>query len=170
MKNISWNKQKIIFILIIAAIIVGDQIAKYFAQTVLPGEPGKSAEFIDGFMRFIYTENTGAAFSLFGGATWILAIISGVMAVVVIVLLFKTKDIDSWLCKLGLCFIAGGAIGNLLDRVFRGYVVDMMEFEFVDFAVFNVADCFVTFGAVMVCIFIIWYWEKSRKKQDVQED
>ncbi len=85
-------------------------------------------------------------------------------------LLFKTKDIDSWLCKLGLCFIAGGAIGNLLDRVFRGYVVDMMEFEFVDFAVFNVADCFVTFGAVMVCIFIIWYWEKSRKKQDVQED
>jgi 23S rRNA pseudouridine1911/1915/1917 synthase len=165
MGKTGWKKQKIIFIIVIAAIVAADQITKYIAKTVLPAEPGMTVGFIDGFMRFTYIENTGAAFSFFAGATWLLAVISAVMAVVVIIFLFKTKDIDSWLCKLALCFIAGGAIGNLIDRLAMGYVVDMLEFEFVNFAVFNVADCFVTFGAVMLCIFIIWFWEKSRKRK-----
>ncbi len=164
-KEISWKKQTIIFIAIIAAIIIADQLFKYYAVTVIKELPRGRGEFIPGFMIFNYTENTGAAMSMFSGATWILACISGVMAVVVLYLLFKHKEITSWLYKLSLCFVAGGAIGNLLDRVFRGYVVDFLEFDFVRLAIFNVADIFICTGAVMLAVYVIMAWEKDRKNK-----
>ena len=169
-KELSWTKQKILFVITIVSIVAFDQIAKYAAKEVLSDKPGMSAEFISGFIRFIYVENTGAAFSFFSGATGVLAVMSAAMAVVVIFLLFKTKNVHSRLCKLALCFIAGGAAGNLIDRVARGYVIDMLDFQFVDFAVFNVADSFISVGAVMLCVFIIWFWEKGRKSKNVPED
>ncbi|MEF9989396.1 MAG: signal peptidase II [Christensenellaceae bacterium] len=153
-----------IYALIIAAIVIFDQIVKYFSVTVLAAMPGATAPFIPGFMNLTYAENTGAAFGSFGNATWLLAIVSGVMAVVIIYLLFKyKKQFNSKLFNLSMCFIAGGAIGNLIDRLFVGHVVDMLEFDFVRFAIFNVADCFVTFGAIMLGVFVIWFWEKNKK-------
>ena len=67
----------------------------------------------------------------------------------------------SVLLKLSLMFIIGGAIGNMIDRVFLGYVRDMIEFTFVKFAVFNVADSFVTIGAVLLGIYLLFYWDKG---------
>lgn len=156
-----------IYVLLIAAIVIGDQLVKYFTVTYLP--VGESVTFIPGFMDFTHVQNTGAAFSMFNNATWLLAILSGVMAVVVIFLLFKyRKQMNSKLFGLAMSFIAGGAIGNLIDRVIQGYVTDMMQFSFVNFAVFNVADCFVTIGAVMLGVWVIWFWDKHKKteKQD----
>jgi len=158
------KKQWIAFIAIIAAIVAFDQITKYAARTALPHLPGMTMRFIPGFVNLTYVENTGAAFSMLRNATWLLTIMSLVMACVVIWLLFRySGQMKSKLFNTAMCFIAGGAIGNLVDRIARGFVVDMLEFDFVDFAIFNVADCFITFGAVMLGIFVLWFWGKSEK-------
>ncbi|MEG2881345.1 MAG: signal peptidase II, partial [Christensenella sp.] len=78
-----------IYALLIAAIVVGDQVVKYFTTAYI--QVGQSAPFIPGFMNFTHVQNTGAAFSLFSNATWLLAVLSAVMAAVVIFLLFKYK-------------------------------------------------------------------------------
>lgn len=153
-----------IYVLLIAAIVIGDQIAKYFTVANLP--VGGSVTFIPGFMDFTHVQNTGAAFSMFSNATWLLALLSAVMAAVVIFLLFKyKKQANSKLFNIAMTFIAGGAIGNLIDRIVQGYVTDMMQFSFVNFAVFNVADCFVTFGAVMLGVWVLWFWDKHKKTE-----
>ena len=64
-----------------------------------------------------------------------------------------------------MAFFAGGAFGYLIDRIVQGYVTDMMQFSFVNFAVFNVADCFVTFGAVMLGVWVLWFWDKHKKTE-----
>lgn len=151
--------------IIIIGIVAFDQLTKYLAVTSLSQVPGQSVPFIPGFMNFTYVENTGAAFGMFGNATWLLAVISSVLAIGVIVIMVKFREIKAKLFQLSLCFIAGGAIGNIIDRIFRGYVVDMLEFDFVNFYIFNVADAFVTIGAVMLGIFIIWFWDKHKKEQ-----
>ncbi len=163
-------KKLVIFVLIIAGAIIFDQAVKYWASTVLQHVPGQTLDFIPGFMNFHYVENTGAAFSLFSNATPFLAVVSAVMAVVLIVFLWKYRNIKSNLFRLSMCFIIGGAIGNLIDRVFLGYVVDMLEFSFVNFAIFNVADSFACIGAVMLAIFIIWFWDKHQKKEKDAEE
>ncbi len=153
-----------IYVILIIAIVAGDQIAKYFTATGLA--VGQSVTFIPGFMDFTYLQNTGAAFSMFSNATWVLALVSGVMAAVVIFLLCKYgKKLNSRLFNLSMSFIAAGAIGNLIDRIAHGYVIDMMQFTFVNFAVFNVADCFVTFGAIMLGVYIMWFWDKHKKTE-----
>lgn len=162
-KDLSWKQLVVIYILIIAGIILFDQLVKYASLTQLAPLPGGTAPFIPGFIRFFYTENTGAAFSLFSGKTWILGIVSSVMAGVMIYLLYRYRSVKSWLFRVALCFIIGGAIGNVIDRFFRGFVVDMLEFEFVNFAIFNVADAFVCVGAVMLGVFLIWFWDKAKK-------
>jgi signal peptidase II len=160
--------QNMIYILLIAAIVIGDQVAKYFTVANLP--VGGSVTFIPGFMDFTHVQNTGAAFSMFSNATWILTLLSAVMAAVVIFLLFKyKKQVNSKLFNAAMAFIAGGAIGNLIDRIIQGYVTDMMQFTFVDFAIFNVADCFVTFGAIMLGIWVLWFWDKH-KKAEIEDD
>ncbi len=153
-----------IYALLIAVIVIGDQLVKYFTVTNIP--VGDSITFIPGFMDFTHVQNTGAAFSMFNSATWLLAILSAVMAVVVIFLLYKyKKQLHSRLFDMAMVFIAGGAIGNLIDRIAQGYVTDMMQFTFVDFAIFNVADCFVTFGAIMLGVWVIWFWDKHKKTE-----
>lgn len=153
-----------IYILLIAAIVIGDQIAKYFTAANLP--VGGSVTFIPGFMDFTHVQNTGAAFSMFSNATWVLALLSAIMAGAVIFLLFKYKNqVNSKLFNVAMAFIAGGAIGNLIDRIAQGYVTDMMQFTFVDFAIFNVADCFVTFGAIMLGVWVLWFWDKHKKTE-----
>lgn len=153
-----------IYALLIAAIVIGDQIAKYLTVTNLP--VGQSMTFIPGFMDFTHIQNTGAAYGIFSGATWLLTILSAVMAVVVIFLLFKyRKKVNSKLFDTAMIFIAGGAIGNLIDRIWQGYVTDMLQFTFVDFAIFNVADCFVTIGAILLGVWVIWFWDKHKKAE-----
>ncbi len=153
-----------IYVLLIAAIIAGDQIVKMIVASTMT--IGQSFALIPGFVNITYVQNTGAAFSLFSNATWVLAILSGVMAVVVIYLLFKYKNqFKSKLFNVSMAFIAGGAIGNLIDRVAHGYVIDMLEFDFVNFAIFNVADSFVCIGAVMLGVFVIWFWDKHKKSE-----
>ena len=109
-----------IYVLLIAAIVAGDQVVKMVVASTMA--VGQSFPLIPGFANITYMQNTGAAFSLFSDATWVLALLSGVMAVVVICILFKyKKKFKSNLFNLAMAFIAGGAIGNLIDRVAHGY-------------------------------------------------
>jgi len=163
-----WGRENMIYILLIAAIVAGDQIVKFFVASTM--SVGQSMQFIPGFMNITYVQNTGAAFSMFSNATWLLALISAVMAVVVIYFLLRyRKKFNSRLFSFSMAFIAGGAIGNVIDRIAHGYVIDMMEFDFVHFAIFNVADCFVTFGAIMFAVFVIWFWDKKKKTEKADD-
>jgi signal peptidase II len=160
----------LIEIIIIGGIVLFDQLVKVAAANALPALPGNTFVFIPGFASFTYMQNTGAAFSLFSNATWLLTVLSMVLAAGLFVVLYKTRKVHSVLLKLSLMFIIGGAIGNIIDRIFLGYVRDMIEFTFVNFAVFNVADSFVTIGAVLLGIYLLFYWDKDKKGRQMKND
>ncbi len=148
-------------ILIIAAVLL-DRLTKYL---VCANIYNSSAQFIPGFIGFRYCENTGAAFSIFNSPTGtvVLTVISAVMAVVLIYAVFYLKKKNAPR-PIGffLAMIAGGAIGNLIDRLFLGYVIDFIETEFMNFAIFNVADCFVTVGVALLIIYLV-FTKKGRE-------
>ena len=138
--------------LLIAAVICGaDQLLKHWIVTHL--SLGGSAGFIPGVLGLTHVRNTGMAFSLLSEHTWLLALVSVLVIIVIAVLLLKS-GFTTWE-KICLALIMGGAAGNAVDRVFLGYVVDMFETLFVRFAVFNLADAFIDVGAVVFCVLYI---------------
>ena len=159
-----------LYFIIAFIIVLADQATKYL--TTLKIGPGGQLEVIPGIVRLTYVQNTGGAFSMFSDKTLILAIISAVAIVVLILLIILAKF--NGFGKLSLAFILGGAIGNLIDRLAIGYVVDMIEPTFITFAVFNVADIFVTIGALFLIIYLIFGWrpgkEKAKKQNELPAD
>lgn len=136
-------------------LIIFDQITKIIALNSL--KPIGSTVFIKGLLNFTFVENRGVAFGMFSGQRWF--ILSTTFAITIgLIWYYKTlpKTAEfSWVRKC-LVLIFAGAIGNMIDRVFRGYVVDFFEFAFFDFPVFNVADCFVVVGAFLLSFLIIF--------------
>ena len=78
---------------------------------------------------------------------------------------FKAKPKGKTI-NISLCMLISGAVGNMLDRVFKGYVVDMLEFTFIDFPVFNVADSFVVIGAILLAVYIIFIYKEPKKEEN----
>ena len=119
---------------------------------------------IPGVLGWRYAQNTGMAFSLLSGRPWLLGILSvAVLAAAALVL--RSYRLDG-LTRTGCMLIFGGAVGNMVDRFFTGYVVDMIEFLFVDFAVFNVADTALTVGCVLLGISLLTRpeaWKKAER-------
>ena len=144
-----------IYFIISALIVLLDQASKYMMSIQLtPGEP---VELIPGIIHLIYVENTGAAFSFLRDMRWVLVIVSLVVIVLLIVLMIRYGSKIRPLGMLALASVLGGAFGNLIDRAFFGYVVDFFEFGFISwFAVFNVADSFITIGGIVFCIYYIF--------------
>ncbi len=152
--------------------VVLDQLTKLWAVDTLIGNP---IEVIPGIINFTYAENTGAAFGMFQDATWILAIVSFVLAVVMLIFLFKTmntygKRRYGKMYIISLSMIISGALGNLIDRVFLGYVVDFLQFDFISFPVFNVADSFVSVGAVLLGIYWLFLMGKVEKEMKLEKE
>ena len=139
-------------------LIVLDQWTKYLAVTYL--KPVGFVRFIPNVLNLFYLENRGAAFGLFSGQRWVFLIITAVIIFVGIYLLAANKIHSKWLLFTVHLIVAGG-IGNMIDRMFRGgafldgFVVDFLQFQFIDFPVFNLADCFVTVGSVMVICYLL---------------
>lgn len=145
----------------IIMIIAFDQITKYIAKSTL--YPDKAINFIDGFLEFRYAENTGVAFSMFSGGRWVFIILTSAVAIGMLVYMFTRAQKNLWLYwSLGV--IVAGAIGNLIDRIFLGYVIDFINPTFVRFAVFNIADCAVTLGTVSLVAYLIFDIFKKEKK------
>ena len=149
-----------IYFIIAFLIVLADQASKYLVT--LQYSMGGQLDLIPGVLRITYETNTGGAFSLFADHTMVLAIVSAIVCLVIIILMITLKK--AALAKLALGFILGGAIGNLVDRFVMGYVVDMFETLFIDFAIFNVADIFITIGAVLFVIAVLFFWPKNEKK------
>ncbi len=156
--------------LLCLAIIIGavflDQLTKYL--TVLYLKPMDTLPLIRDVLHLTYVENPGAAFGMLKENRWVFMILSTAGIVAVLLYLFIKKPTSRWE-RLSLCFIAGGGIGNMIDRTLLGYVVDMIDFRLINFAVFNVADSFVCVGAglLMLCLILSmikeWKEEKAQK-------
>ena len=124
--------------------------------------------FWDGLFHFTYLQNTGAAFSSFQGQQWLFALIFAMFTLLLLVELRKNsmgfRPLERW------CIVAiwAGGLGNMIDRVRLGYVVDMIEVEFIRFPVFNVADCFITCGCVLLIAHLVLFnrefWKDEKKK------
>ena len=143
-----------------ALIVAADQAVKWWIVSSL--QPEEVRTLIPGVLSLTRIRNTGAAFSLLRDHTWLLAVISAIFAVLVVVLLVKryfTHPLAVW----SLAAVLGGAVGNLIDRIRLGYVVDMFLPEFIDFAVFNVADIFITCGGILFCVWLLLSYSQSRR-------
>ncbi len=147
-------------VLFCGALIAIDQLTKYFAITYL--EPIEYIDVIDNFLRFRYVENTGAVFGSFATHTLVLTVFSVFLLIFTIVYLVKNRDKSKFINICLLLMVAGG-IGNVIDRVRLNYVVDFIEPVFVDFAVFNFADCLITVGAFAIIFYLIYDLFKDMK-------
>ena len=138
--------------IMIILIVAFDQITKYFAEKNLAD--GKIVSFLPGFVQFRYAQNTGMAFSMLSGARWIFVVITIIVCGGVMWFLFSNRAKSLWVYwSLGV--VLAGGVGNLIDRARFGYVVDFIEPTFVNFAVFNIADCAVTCGAVVLVVYLL---------------
>lgn len=161
------TKKHISCTIMIIFIVAFDQITKYFASLKLAD--GSVAKFIPGVVQFKYAENTGMAFSMLSGARWVFIALTVVVCVGVFYYLFSNRCKNLWLYwSLGV--ILSGGIGNLIDRIRFGYVVDFIEPTFVNFAIFNIADCAVTCGAVVLVGYLLYDAFKDVKKSKENSD
>ena len=146
---------------LISALLVGlDQWSKYL--TVQNISLGETKEFIPGFLSLTHLRNTGAAWSLLEGKMIFFYVITVIVSVVIIYLLIKKYKKSIWY-SVGLSFVLAGAIGNFIDRVRLGYVVDMLQTDFMNFPIFNVADSTLVVG--VICIFIYLILDEKAAKE-----
>lgn len=152
---------------VIAVLTVIDRLTKYAAvHTVKLNGP---KEFLFGLFRFRYVENTGAAFSAFSDSTTVLTVATVIVLAVCLFILLGRK-VKPMFVNVCLLLVVAGGIGNVIDRVLYGYVVDFIEPLFIDFAVFNFADCCITVGAFMLIAYEIYELFKERKKKSENND
>ena len=149
-------------ILFMVLIAVLDQVVKAIVTSHIP--LGQAVRALPGIFHFTNLHNTGAAFSMLEGGRWLFALVC-VAGLVVTAVLIKKKILTARFELWCLAAIFGGGIGNLIDRIRLGYVVDMIELEFMNFAVFNVADCFITCGAIALFVYILFFDKSSRKEK-----
>ena len=153
------------YALFAVGIVAVDQWSKWLVLEQIPLYG--YVEAIPGLFHLTYVQNTGAAFSAFRGAQWLFALIFVVLTVAIVYEYFKKPlpftTLERWL----IAAIYGGGVGNMIDRVRFGYVVDMIEVDFMRFAVFNVADCFITCGCILLILHLAFFnkefWKEEKK-------
>lgn len=150
-----------LYAILVVALVALDQLVKYLVVQNIP--LGTHVPFLPHILDLTYVKNTGAAFSLFAQHTWILTLISLVMSVVLALALFK-KFFRHPLGRVCLSLLLAGAVGNLIDRAFQGYVVDMFNVLFMDFAVFNVADICLVVGTIGAAVYYLLLADRLEKK------
>lgn len=151
-----------ITIAVAVVLVVIDQVIKYFIIYGL--QPVGVYELIPGLIRLRYVENTGAAFGILQARTGLLIAMTIIVMAIGFYILFFQK-LNGRVQYTGAVLILSGGIGNLIDRIARHYVVDYIEFVFVDFAVFNFADFLITIGAILLIISLLKELVDESKKQ-----
>ena len=156
-----------IFAVLSLAILALDQWVKYWITVNLP--LGESMPLLPGFVQLRTVHNFGAAWSSFSGMRWLLV---GVTSVIVLAVAYVlVRCIVRHPLGVAACFlILSGGLGNIIDRVRLGYVVDMFDFQFMNYPVFNVADIAVVCGAVLAVVYYLWFYEKYDKKDKQDGD
>ena len=158
--------QALFMALFAAGIVAADQISKALVLTHIP--LGGEVPVLPGVVGLTYVRNFGAAFSSFQGMQWLFAVIFIVFTVAVIWEYRKKAMPFTKLERWCIAAIYGGGLGNMIDRIRLGYVVDMIETQFMEFPVFNVADCFITCGCILLVAHLILFnkdfWKEDKKK------
>ena len=169
------------FIPFVLGVVALDQWVKYLSILHLKGTNGIS--FIPGILSFTYAENTGAAFSMLEGQQWLFVLLFAGLTVLLLLEYFKFRMPFSTLERWLLAAVYAGGLGNVIDRIFRSCVVDMINAEFVmtpyfnvgdglkivwrNFPIFNVADCFISCGCVGLLISLVFFnknfWKENKK-------
>lgn len=155
------------YAILAAALVVIDQIVKYLVRANI--ELGESVPFIPCLLDLTYVRNTGAAFSMLRSHTWVLTLTSTIVVLVMCWLIVKgffKNALGRWSAML----VLAGGMGNLIDRVVFGFVTDMFKTIFMDFAVFNVADCCITIGVPLLFLYVWLYVGKDEKKEDKADE
>ena len=151
--------------LFVALILVVDQITKFFVVDRIPLSSQVKA--IPGLFHFTYVQNTGAAFSSFEGMRWMFVGIFVLLTAALLFEYFKKPMGFTEFERFCLAAVYGGALGNVIDRIRLGYVVDMVCLDFMDFPVFNVADCFITCGSLLLLVHLVFFnkafWKDDKK-------
>ena len=158
--------QAILMILFATGIVAADQITKALTLANIP--LSGQVEVLPGVVGLTYVRNYGAAFSSFQGMQWLFAVIF-LLFTVGVIWEFRKKampfsKLERW------CIVAvwGGGLGNMIDRLRFGYVVDMIEMQFMEFPVFNVADMFITCGCILLIAHLVLFnkefWKEEKKK------
>ena len=132
------------YAILLAGAIGLDQLLKWWVTSHL--EVGQSAPLLPGVVQLTRLHNTGAAWSSFSGKTGLLAAVTVVLGLSAAML------------------VLGGGIGNMIDRIFRGYVVDMFDLQFMDYPIFNLADIFVVVGVILGAVYYLWFYDKYDKR------
>ena len=138
--------------IICALLIIIDQAIKFLSVSKL--KPLGSVEIIKGILSFTYVENKGAAFGILQNARWVFILATIIIIAALIIYKIKFK-VNSKIYNYSSILLISGGIANLIDRIFSGYVVDMIEVTFIDYPVFNFADCCVVVGAILMCIYVL---------------
>ena len=157
--------QFLAFSLFAAGIVAADQFTKFLTVTNIALY--EDVPFIPGLLQLTYVQNTGAAFSSFEGQQWLFAVIFIVLTGLVFWEYFKKPMGFTTFERWCIAAIYGGGLGNMIDRVRMGYVVDMIETTFMEFPVFNVADCFITCGCIALIVHLLFFnkafWKEEKK-------
>ncbi len=144
----------IIWITLSLLITAADQLLKYLVLNNISSSD--TIALIPHIVQLVYVKNTGAAFSLLSGKTYVLSLVSLAVCIFIVGYLIKKKP-QNRLFLVSLGMILGGAVGNLIDRALRNFVVDYIELCFIQFPVFNLADIAITCGAVLLMIYVIFF-------------
>ncbi len=158
MKNENKLKSVIILLCMAAVLITLDQTTKSMVRSAF-GD-GSSFSIIDGVLRLCFTKNSGAAWGIFNEHVNILAVVSVVLSVGLFVCYIRLPMTKRYRpLRYTLIFVIAGAVGNGIDRIFSNYVTDFIYFELIDFPVFNVADCYITIGMILLVILLLFYYK-----------
>lgn len=144
-------------IIICVLVIALDQISKHFITAFLNTAPGGAYELIKGIVELRYTENRGAAFGMMQNSQIFFLIVTFITCIVFIVWMVKDRKNMPILLRITLSAILAGAIGNMIDRIAFGYVRDFISLLFVNFAIFNIADCAITVGGITLGLDLIFF-------------
>ena len=150
-----------LYVILAAALTALDQLVKFLVRANIP--LGDSVPFIPHVMELTYVQNTGAAFSMLRSHTWLLTLTSTMVVLAMCALIVK----GFFKNRLGLfsaALVLAGGMGNLIDRVVFGFVTDMFQTTFMEFAVFNVADCCITVGVPLLFLYVWFYVGKDGQK------
>ena len=157
----------LLWILIIAASVLLDQVSKILVVSNMAYN--QSIVLIKNILSLHYIHNEGAAFGMLSDHRWIFMVVTAASLIAMPIILYRYRKLHV-LFGISLSLFIGGAIGNMIDRIFLGYVVDFFEFTFINFAIFNVADICVVCGAAIMMVYVIFFDKEllNDKKQTLK--
>ncbi len=146
-----------LYLIAVVLLVMLDQVVKLLIRSMLT--LGESVGFIPYVLNLTYVQNTGAAFSSLEGKTFFLGLVSAAVSLFLIYMLAKPvvrHPAGRWIVTL----VLAGAVGNMIDRLCFGYVTDMFQTVFMNFAVFNVADIYVVVGVFALAFYAVFFWDR----------